>query len=157
MKVILLLVSVMLSHQTMAATCFDRVMAAMTATSTTPNGGLAGALCTYFYDKPQMLRRALVIAKLESDYQGVISRSGKDLGVFQFHTDTIRRYGFDKNYLRSNLEYAMYAFTLVMHDKLTACKHRKVPEACWHSTTQVHYSRYSKNYTAIDKKFKEFL
>lgn len=156
MKMILLWLLVTYSLPTMADTCWNRVYNAMSYTSGTPNKVLAKYMCVGIED-PAMLERAVIIAKLESDFQNVISAGGDDFTHFQFHIDTIKSYGLDKRYLMLNMFYQFDSFTRIMNDKLQACKLRAVPEACWHSATDKHYQRYSKKYLEIQKKVRRFL
>lgn len=128
----------------------------MKAVSASPNKPWGKYLCVYFKDK-QTIERAVIIAKLESDYQNIISKKGDDFGVFQFHTDTINSYGLDKNYLMTNRFYQFHSFERIMKDKLAQCKSREIPEACWHSATDKHYDRYSGKYKQIRTTVQKYL
>jgi len=145
MKLIFLLALATTTSTIQAEPCYKRTMRVMKAVSTTPNLSLAKHMCVWFAD-PVWLRRAVLIAKIESDFRNIKSLDGKDLGVFQVHKDTIKAYGLDKRYLMSNLFYQFDTLERIMKDKLTLCKDRQVPEACWHSTTNKHHDRYSKLY-----------
>ena len=128
-----------------------------------PDTELAKYMCVWFRD-PAMLKRAITIAYLESSFVNVVgtaSRTGKDFGLFQIHTDTAAQYGLDTSYLMENVFYQFHSFNRIMTDKLKLCHKRKVPEACWHSKTLKHYERYKKNYlkvfSVVNHIFKETL
>ncbi len=95
----------------------------------------------------RVLDYAIIIAKVESGIQQVNSVSGKDIGIFQFHTDTITAYKLDKVKLQSDLEYQVDSFILIMMEKYSLCveKYPNSWPACWHSSTEVlHYNYWQK-------------
>ena len=145
MKLIFLLACLTITSTIQADTCYKKTARTMTAMNSPRNAALAKYMCVWFAD-PVWLRRAVLIAKIESDFRNIASKSGDDLGIFQVHKDTIKAYGLDKRYLMLNWFYQFETFERVMKDKLALCKDRTVPEAGWHSTTDKHYDRYSKLY-----------
>ncbi len=145
----LLLASVITTDTGMANTCWKKVSQAQRIlTEGSPDDKLSKYLCVYFKN-PLTIRRAVIIMKLESDFKNVVSATNDDFGYFQFHVDTIKAYGLDKNYLIENLFYQFHSFERIMKDKLMICADKEVPEACWHSATPKHYTRYSNKYKEV--------
>ena len=151
-----LLLSVILNTQTMASTCVNTTFDAMKAVSRTPNRELAEYICEGLPERQDRIR-AVTIAKLESDFQNVISKSGDDWGYFQVHVGTGRIYGLNMQQLLDDPSLQVAVFSTIMQDKLDQCKHKGLPEACWHSKTPSHYNRYSKNYRRIEAIVKEII
>ena len=142
-----LLASVITTDTGTANTCWKQVSDAQRkVTAGSPDDKLSKYLCVYFKN-PLTIKRAVVIMKLETDFKNVIS--GDDYGFFQFHQATIDHYGLDKNYLMENWFYQFHSFERIMKDKIAMCSTREVPEACWHSATPQHYSRYKEKYKQV--------
>lgn len=151
MRYITLVLTMLLSGNTMATTCWERINDYQKAIGKVkPNTKLSKYMCVGFKD-PVVLERAVIIATLESSFENINSTSKDDIGVFQVHVDTIADYKLDPQYLETNLFYQFHVFRRVMKDKLRMCHDYYTPEACWHSKTKHHHIRYARKYRLYRK------
>jgi hypothetical protein len=68
-----------------------------------------------------------------------------DVGVWQFHIDTIKDFDIDINKLMTDLEYATHAHFRILKDKIRECSHLKTYAwTCYHSKTKRHREYYKK-------------
>jgi hypothetical protein len=66
-----------------------------------------------------------------------------DIGIFQFHVDTIRNYNIDVNLLISNMEYAVEQYFKLMTKKVKMCKDLgEDAYLCYHSKTKEERDKY---------------
>lgn len=73
-------------------------------------------------------------------------RGSSDIGTFQFHANTIKRYNMDAVKLKNNIEYSVDQHFLLMSKKLKYCKHLgKDAWTCYHSRTPVFRKRYKED------------
>lgn len=73
-------------------------------------------------------------------------RGSSDIGTFQFHADTIRRYNMDAVKLKNNIAYSVDQHFRLMKKKLKYCKHLgKDAWTCYHSRTPIYRKRYKED------------
>ena len=78
-----------------------------------------------------------------------------DMGLFQFHVDTITAYKLDLNKLE-NLEYVVKSHFKILKDKIKQCKRfGKQAWTCYHSSTPKYRNRYYNDVMKHYKKIKE--
>lgn len=73
-------------------------------------------------------------------------RGSSDIGIFQFHADTIRKYNINAVKLKNDLAYSVDQHFRLMKKKLKYCKHLgKDAWTCYHSRTTIHRERYKED------------
>lgn len=73
-------------------------------------------------------------------------KGSSDIGLFQFHSETIRRYKLDAVKLKNDIAYSVDQHFMLMSKKLKHCKHLgKEAWTCYHSRTLVFRKRYKKD------------
>lgn len=76
------------------------------------------------------------------DYIDVIT----DVGLFQFHVNTIENYDLDVNRIKKDLDYAVYHHVKLLKQKMNLCVKLgvaySVSWSCYHSATPKHRERY---------------
>lgn len=76
------------------------------------------------------------------DYIDVIT----DVGLFQFHVNTIENYDLDVNRIKKDLDYAVYHHVKLLKQKMNLCVKLgvaySVAWSCYHSATPKHRERY---------------
>jgi len=66
-----------------------------------------------------------------------------DIGIFQFHVDTIKNYNIDANLLINNMEYAVEQYFKLMTSKIKMCRDLgKDAYLCYHSKTKEERNKY---------------
>jgi hypothetical protein len=69
-----------------------------------------------------------------------------DVGMFQFHIDTIKYYKLDKVRLMNDLEYAVKSHTKLLRIKIDQCRNilkvKNKAWSCYHSFTESHREKY---------------
>lgn len=111
-------------------------------------------------------KQSVMLINEECDPEGVCTEYAKyvtgysDVGIFQFHVNTIQNYSMDALRLRDDIEYATEQACLLLSLKIKECKDvGKNAWACYHSRTEHHrklyvklVNRYYKNKDLIDGK-----
>lgn len=91
--------------------------------------------------------RAAAIAMQESGYRNVISVNKDqtiDVGYFQINSNTAKAYKLSIEKLKTDMEYAVEAYFIVMQDKKKICSKRKDAWACYHSKNPILKAKYVK-------------
>lgn len=93
--------------------------------------------------------RAVAIVMQESSFKKVTTYKDNkplDVGLFQFHIDTIKNYGFDlEKLLNHDLEYSTKCYTKLMKSKLKVCKSLGDDAwTCYHSKNEGPRKRYKR-------------
>lgn len=87
-------------------------------------------------------------------YETVLTKDGKyirgvsDIGVFQFHVNTVKNLKLDPQRLRSDLSYAAWQHVRLLARKQRVCKKKGLAKgaewSCYHSYTPKYYKTYQK-------------
>jgi len=73
-------------------------------------------------------------------------KGSSDIGLFQFHAETIRRYKLDAVKLKNDIAYSVDQHFMLMKKKLKQCKYLKEEAwTCYHSRTPVFRKRYKED------------
>ena len=69
-----------------------------------------------------------------------------DIGTFQFHANTIKRYNMDAVKLKNDIEYSVDQHFILMKKKLRYCRHLGEDAwTCYHSRTPIFRKRYKED------------
>jgi len=101
------------------------------------------------------VREAVIIAYLESSIARIVSKSGDDLGIWQVHKNTVKRFGLDPKLIVFDIDYQVVFFSLFMEHKKQMCKAKSVPALCWHSATPKFYEAYKVRYMKALRKLEK--
>ncbi len=85
-------------------------------------------------------------ALVKQDNGEVIKTVVTDVGIFQFHVDTIEYYNLDVQLIRSDLEYAVEQHIKLLKKKIKLCLRHGIDKdeawSCYHSLTRKHRRKY---------------
>lgn len=82
---------------------------------------------------------AVALGFVESSLQPGKESPTHDIGIFQINERTARRYGLDIKRLKADIDYMVYAYALVVSDKLRICNNDL---GCYNSINEPYRTRY---------------